>query len=249
MCLNCMASFLVNPINLSLVIISFIASIILLVVFIRIKRNLSNTKKLAMVYGSIFFFVFPFVFFFYGKTCQNSFISCGIYGSVFYSTPIALGISLLLCFITIPFIYKFSFKSKRIDAFHPIFKFIQGQIKILGMKMPKLYVIDKAEPIAFSFSHISPRIFISVGLTELLNKKELESVLLHELGHIKQRSSYFKFTNMIIKIFSPVSNFYRFHEELSHEEKKADDFAIKIQKTDKYLHSTKVKMRKYFKFL
>jgi beta-lactamase regulating signal transducer with metallopeptidase domain len=114
--------------------------------------------------------------------------------------------------------------------------------KRLGIKSPKIYLVDKAEPVAFSFSNISPRIFITVGLTELLKPKELQAVLLHELGHIKHKSSFLKFTSALLRLFMPLSSFHSLHPELQREEKEADKVAVSIQGTDRYLLSAKEKI-------
>lgn len=246
MCFNCIASFLSDPIKLVTIGISFILAILLLAVFIKKKAGLSNSKKLLIIYGSFFFFVFPFIFFIYGRTCQNTFLSCNIYKSILYSIPIVFLISVLISFSIVPFIYKFSFKTKNIYPNHYLSKFLETYTCKLKIKKLKLYLIDQAKPLAFSFSQISPRIFISVGLIEILNKKELEAVLLHEIGHITQKSSIFKLTNTFINLLSPVSSFYRFHEELKEEEQKADRFAVKVQNTGKYLHTAKDKIKEFY---
>src|SRR3989344_3272923 len=139
--------------------------------------------------------------------------------------------------------YIYSFKHKIIEFNNTIYKFIQKYSKKLNIKNPKTYVIDKVEPIAFSLSYISPKIFVSVGVLEILNKKEIEAVLLHELAHIKQKSSILKISNLLTKILIPFSNFYNIKEELQQEEIKADDFTVKIQNTSKNLKSAKNKIK------
>ncbi len=112
--------------------------------------------------------------------------------------------------------------------------------------MPRVYLIDKAEPSAFSLSYLRPSIFFTVGLTELLEQKEVEAVLLHELGHIKQRSSFVKFTNTFIRLFVPIANFNPLSSELGQEEHDADVIAIMLQKTDIHIRHAKEKIASYY---
>lgn len=60
-----------------------------------------------------------------------------------------------------------------------------------GLPMPKLYLIPESAPNAFatgrSPSHAA--VAVTAGLLELLDRRELEGVLAHELGHIKNRDT------------------------------------------------------------
>jgi heat shock protein HtpX len=59
----------------------------------------------------------------------------------------------------------------------------------MGLPMPKLWVIPEHSPNAFATgrnpSHAS--VAVTVGLLELMDSKELEGVIAHELGHVKNR--------------------------------------------------------------
>lgn len=56
-----------------------------------------------------------------------------------------------------------------------------------GMPMPKVYVMNDPAPNAFATGRDPEHAHVAVttGLLELLDKKELEGVLAHELGHVK----------------------------------------------------------------
>lgn len=142
------------------------------------------------------------------------------------------------------FIKKYSKKSQEITNHH-ITDFITYYSNKMNLKNIRVYLIDAAKPIAFSFSLLKKKIFISVGMIDLLTKKELESVLLHELGHIKNNSSLSKFSNLFLRFLSPLSYFTSINESLNKEEINADHFCFDIQKTWKYLNSAKKKSNEF----
>ena len=82
-------------------------------------------------------------------------------------------------------------------------------------------------------------------LENLLSKKEIVAVLLHEIAHIKNRTSVFKIASFFTRIVSPLARFTTFSEELSKEESRADDFAFEIQKTYRHINSAKRKIDRY----
>src|SRR3989338_4604135 len=97
-------------------------------------------------------------------------------------------------------------------------RFVRKHSKKLRLKEPKIYAINKSKPLAFSFRSHKSAIFLSIGLTEILNKKELQAVLLHELAHVKEKSSALKVSNTIMSIFSPFSRLAGFHNNTGREE-------------------------------
>jgi heat shock protein HtpX len=59
----------------------------------------------------------------------------------------------------------------------------------MGIPMPKLWVLPEASPNAFATgrnpTHAS--VAVSAGLLDLMNDREVEAVIAHELGHVKNR--------------------------------------------------------------
>ncbi len=66
---------------------------------------------------------------------------------------------------------------------------VQGLTQRMGLPMPKLYVIPEDSPNAFATgrnpSHAS--VAVTSGILRLMDNRELEGVLAHELGHVKNR--------------------------------------------------------------
>ena len=75
----------------------------------------------------------------------------------------------------------------------------------------------------------------------------MQAVLLHELYHIKNKSSIWKFSLNQIKRFSPLSYFSSIRKSINNEERDADLFAIKVQGTKRFLQSAKKKINQFDK--
>jgi len=66
---------------------------------------------------------------------------------------------------------------------------VMGLCQRMGLPMPKLWVIPEASPNAFATGR-DPKhssVAVTAGLLELMDDRELEGVLAHELGHIRNR--------------------------------------------------------------
>ena len=73
------------------------------------------------------------------------------------------------------------------DSRHPVYKITQKLTLKAGLPMPKVYLIPDHVPNAFATgrNYENSAIAVTMGLYELLNEKELEGVIAHELSHIK----------------------------------------------------------------
>ncbi len=73
------------------------------------------------------------------------------------------------------------------DIRHPIYKITKNLTLKVGIPMPKVYLIPEHTPNAFATGrdHNHAAIAVTMGLYEMLNEKELEGVIAHELSHIK----------------------------------------------------------------
>ncbi len=232
---------LVSPqLNLSILIGSIILALLFYYLF---KRAGAVKAKIIFLYMHIFMLFLPFIFSIFSWKCFMSFYQCSPYLIItllFSSTILAF----LFSFITIPYLYRWAIKSDEIKT-GCIKDFIKTQSKELAIKEPRIYAINDAKPFAYSITNINPAIFITVGLCEILSKKEIEAVLFHELYHIKSKSSLWKFSLNTLRILSPLATFITASDAITKEEIDADSFAIKQQGTCKYLNSAKKKIDSY----
>lgn len=162
--------------------------------------------------------------------------------SILWIVPLSIISTFTAGFFVLPYLYRMTHKSKEVTT-KSLISFIKKYSTIMGIKkLPKVYFIDTAKPIAHSFTNFKPSIFISVGMFETLGKKELQAVILHELHHIMARSSFLKFSTHFARFVSPIARFTVFEDELKEEEYNADNFAVMTQKTDRHLVSAKKKI-------
>lgn len=75
------------------------------------------------------------------------------------------------------------------EQFLELHRIVENLAITAGLPKPKIYVIDDAAPNAFATGRDAKHASIAVttGILQLLDKKELEGVLAHELSHIGNR--------------------------------------------------------------
>lgn len=243
-CSSCAYSFFTDPFKMGLVLVSFTLAIVIFL-WLRHANNMGNTKKLSLIYAHIFFLVFPVVFYILFRGCTSYFSNCDKLKPIIallFLTGLVAG---LLGAVIAPFLFIRKHVKRSVALQDSELTALVN--KHAGKNKPKLFLLDTAKPIAFSTSHFKHKIFVSVGLSDLLSKKEKEAVILHELAHIHNKSSLLKNSAFLLGLISPLSNFSSIHN-LTHEEKKADDFAIMHQGTSRYIKSAKKKINGFYIF-
>ncbi len=70
-----------------------------------------------------------------------------------------------------------------------VYEVVERMTGRLGLPMPKIYVIPTESPNAFATGRNPKHASVAVthGILDLLNDEELEGVLAHELGHVRNR--------------------------------------------------------------
>ena len=75
------------------------------------------------------------------------------------------------------------------QVYQRVFPLVQGLTQRMGLPMPKLWLIPDESPNAFATGrnpqHAS--VAFTAGVLRLMNDSELEGVVAHELGHVKNR--------------------------------------------------------------
>ena len=127
-------------------------------------------------------------------------------------------------------------------------EFVSKTCAQFNLKSPLLYIIVTAEPLPYSISTINSQIYLSIVLIYIFTIKYLYAVLLHEVGHIRDRDSLYRFGALFYRITSPFAAFVPLINHVDDEEKLADAFAISIQGTDNYVNEAKKKMQSYHSF-
>ena len=212
----------------------------LAVVSVIVIRKAEKPKtRIALVYIHLAALFMPIALLSTNSACGFTCSSChnNLPLLAVYSIPITAIAATFAGLVLVPKYY--TLRSKPIGS-EWIKKFVRRRARILRMKMPNIRSYDSQLPLAFSFSGIRSAIFISIGALEIFSKKELQAVILHEMAHINGLDSVKKLSRMTMML----SPFYRIAGfSGSKEEKEADDYAIKIQKTDKYIKSTRKKLK------
>lgn len=247
MSLGCFIGITIEPIKAILSAMSiFIALITLLLLK---KTKMSTALKISTIYAHLTALIFPFVLYSTHIGCGIACMSCysNTLSLISLALPMTFLLSIMVGLVLMPTFYIFSNRKLLINN-KEILNFVTKNSKKLNIKSPKIYAIDSSKPIAFSFRSFVSGIFMSIGIFDILNRKEIESVMLHELYHIKYNASIIKFSNIIIRLFSPLAILANFNHDLNKEEIAADKFVVKMQKTNKYLKSAKRKINKYNSF-
>jgi heat shock protein HtpX len=107
---------------------------------------------------------------------------------------IALGFAVLFNFGVYFFSSKIALKSARARPMEPtempdVRSIVSSLTQREGMPMPDLYVIESPQPNAFATGR-SPKhaaVAVTTGIVSVLDLRELEGVLAHELAHVRNR--------------------------------------------------------------
>ncbi len=236
---HCAVLFALDPVKMTIASASAISAI---AVFLLLKKSAAMRLKwkVSAIYAHLSLLIFPIIFFALTMHCGAD-CNTPLTNMVLYSLPLTVLFAGFAGFVAIPMFFLRTgseLKSGYIGSF------VKAQSKKMNIKAPKIYLARTGRPVAFSFRSVFSAIFVSKKLLSILNKKEMEAVLLHELAHISSKSSVFKVSAFLMN-FSPLSLFNSFGSDLSLEEEKADEFVIKAQKTDRHLMSAKRKMEKF----
>ncbi len=241
MCTECTLAFFLSPLKSGIVVLSFAIAAAALILLRRLKAA-GTKKRLTLLYIHVFAFVFPFMFFAFFRGCQSYFSGCDQAKAILTMLGLTAATSTIIALAIAPivFVKRHARKSLPLQGSHWD-RFAKRHAAALAIRQPKLYALNTAAPVAFSFSLLTPRIFLSAGLFDILGKREVEAIVLHELAHVKGRASLLKLSAHIARLLSPFSALANFlgGGRLDEEEAAADKFAADIQGTSRHLDSAK----------
>src|SRR3989338_7814203 len=247
MCTECTLAFFMSPLKSGIVILSFAIAIAALVMLRRLKTA-STKKRLPLLYVHVFAFVFPFLFFIFFRGCQSYFSGCDQAKAILALLGLTAGISTIIALAIAPLVFVKRHARKSVPMQGSYWdRFAKKHAEALAIRQPRLYALNTATPVAFSFSLFTPRIFLSAGLFDILGKKEIEAIILHELAHIKSRASLLRMSAHVARMLSPLSALANFlgSSTVSQEEEAADGYAALVQGTSGHLASAKEKIISY----
>ncbi|EFC80516.1 peptidase M48 Ste24p [Parafrankia sp. EUN1f] len=71
----------------------------------------------------------------------------------------------------------------------PVAAMVARQCRLAGVPLVRLGIVEDGDPNAFTFGHTrrDARVWISRGLLDRLDDREVEAVVAHEIGHIRNR--------------------------------------------------------------
>jgi len=238
-------AYVFNSFTVSVIIISVLLAALTL--WLAQRKQLGYKLKIALLYMHLFLLLLPTIQVAAQTSCALEVFMCQQNGVISHSPLIIIGafmLALILGYFVIPNMYATSYKAKLLNE-GKWFEFIALVSRKRSIKAPRLYVLDTAIPRAFSFSAIKSKIFISVGMLELLSDLEIQAVLLHEIGHIERRSSLQKLLLGFARVASPLATFSPAHND---EEIRADAVAVEEQGTSMHLRTAYARVREYLNY-
>jgi len=85
----------------------------------------------------------------------------------------------------------------------PLYDKIIDMVERAGVLDPDVYLLESGTPRIFSYGgHGWPKIYISVGLMEVLDESEVLAAIGHEIAHIKNNDTFLKSASLSLKIAS-----------------------------------------------
>jgi heat shock protein HtpX len=125
-------------------------------------------------------------------------IALGYFISFYYQNPSILYFAVIFSLLMNIFSYWFSAKivislskAKLADRnqYPDLYNVVENLSITAGLPMPKVYIVEDRAPNAFATGRNKDHAVVAVttGLLEILNRRELEGVVAHELSHIGNR--------------------------------------------------------------
>ena len=81
--------------------------------------------------------------------------------------------------------------AQEVGASHPLHQMVERLARQSNLPMPRVYIIPSASPNAFATGRYSKHAAVAAteGIMRILDQRELEGVIAHELAHVKNRDT------------------------------------------------------------
>lgn len=197
----------------------------------------ARTRSFLM-YGHLVLLVLPLVLFAATLSCQEKGIcEVGVTQTLLVVVPVSGFLALLAGLWIVPLLHR----QRGLAEDGPLQQYVRNQAEGIGMRVPDVFWIDSGKPQGYSVGGLKPAIFVSIGMGQLLSRRQLEAVLLHELGHIREGSHALKTLSIFLHAWHPQA-LPAPQQVVQDEEAKADGFAAGRQKTRVHLERAKKKV-------
>lgn len=162
--------------------------------------------------------------------------------------PAGIVVGILYFFLKYTLFHKITINVNKRQDFPEVFDIIERLCNKLSIDVPEVCFLESSIPNAFVYKDRNkPVIVLTIPLIEILNNKELETVMAHELSHIRNHDLELRkyglfvrfalFTNPLVHIIEPFIS--RSREYL------ADETAAWITSAPDLLASTLLKLEEY----
>lgn len=138
-------------------------------------------------------------------------------------------------------------KGNHSDRLHSIFTKLMSKSQLHGVTISSVSTASDL-PVSAALDWQGKKLVaISKEIEQLLDDDELESVLAHELGHIRQRDSFRRTMATIYKVSFPFDPLGRFIEAAIYREGEisADEYSAKLTRKPAHLASALLKLHEF----
>jgi len=208
-----------SPLSLSVLAVCGASIGTLLYVFVTNARNAKlRVSLLTGLYAlSIFFWAFiaASLVLCVSQARMIAYARFGVPVAVFGAVAGGLSASTLISFLVWRYGNKAVLRKFPLRGLHPEEGWIGEYVSLLarfeGLRGVRLRIVESDEALAMAIGGREPHILVSQGLTTFLDRDELETVVAHELMHLKHHDAEFKvFSKVLSRIlfFDPFSKFF-----------------------------------------
>ncbi len=217
--LDALAAYWSSPLTLSILAVCATAMGTLLYVFLSNARNARlRVSLLTGFYGLTVFFwtyVAASLVFCVMSSDRVAYTTMGVREAAALAVLLALGTSLVLSYMVWRFgaprvLARLAPRSPRPEEVW-ITDYVALLSKFEGLRSVPVLVVERGAPIAMAVGGRRPAVLVSRRLLDLLDREEVETVLAHELMHLKHHDAEFKVFSTVfsrILIFDPFSKFF-----------------------------------------